>query len=75
MKGNITKIKAKGKPKTNIEKQLAHIKKVRGIEREIAKEEKTFNIVWIPQSRTHSDKKKKENKQSSRKFKYDPNKQ
>lgn len=75
MKGNIKKLTAKGKPKSNIEKQLAHIKKVRGIEREIAKENKEFNITWIPTNRVHTDKKKKADKQSSRKYKYNPNKE
>ena len=74
MKGNINKINKGGKQKSDIQKKLDYVKSVRKADREIAIENKTFD-TWAVGSKVHVDKKKKENKQSSRKFKYDPNKQ
>ena len=70
MKGNIQKIKKKGKPKTKAEKNLEYIKSVRKADRELAKESGEFH-KWMHKSRVHTDKKKKADKNSSRNFKKD----
>jgi len=69
MKNKQTKIVAKGKKKNKTEQNLATLKRVRGIEREAAIENKTFQINWNPKSSVHTDKKKKADKNSSREFK------
>ncbi len=69
MKKKQTKVVAKGKKKSKTEQNLATLKRVRGIEREAAIENKTFQINWIVSSKTHVDKKKKSDKNSSREFK------
>ena len=66
--GKSIKIKAKGKIKTKTDKNLEYVKRVRGIDREIAKESGEFHS-WMPKSRVHTDKKKKTNKDASREFK------
>jgi hypothetical protein len=74
MKAKQVKIKSKGKPKTDTEKNLEYIKSVRKADREIAIETKTFDGRWATGTKIHVDKKKKKNKQASRKYKYEPNK-
>ena len=74
MKGNIKKITAKGKPKTDIQKKLDYIKSVRKADRELAIENKTFD-TWAIGSKVHVDKKKKKSREECRKYKYNPNKE
>ena len=74
MKGNKINIKAKGKPKSKTEKNLDYIKRVRGIDRELAKDSGEFH-TWMPQSRVHTDKKKKANKKECRNFKHSKDKE
>ena len=62
-------MKKKNKKKTHLQKQLEHFKVVRGIDRQIAIESGEFHF-WNPTNRVHGDKKKKEDKNSSRKFIY-----
>jgi hypothetical protein len=69
MKSKKVKLKAKGKEKSKLEKQLDSFKRQRGIEREAIIESGEFH-AWMPQSRVHTDKKKKNNKKSSRQYKY-----
>ena len=72
MKAKQINIKGKGKPKTENEKKLAYVKSVRKADREIAKENKTFD-TWVVGKKIHVDKKKKNNKQASRDFKRNKN--
>lgn len=69
MKAKQVKIKSKGKPKTDTEKNLDYLKRVRKVDREIAIENKTFDGRWTTGTKVHTDKKKKADKQASREFK------
>ena len=68
MKGKIIKVKSKGKSKSDTEKNLEYVKRVRAIDRELAKESGEFH-KWMPTSSVHKDKKKHANKNASREFK------
>ena len=68
MKGNIEKVKKKGKAPSKKETMMTYIKSVRKADRNLAIESGEFH-AWIPKSRVHTDKKKKANKETSRKFK------
>jgi len=46
------------------------VKITKKINRELAIENKTFHITWLPKSRVHSDKKKAMDKKESRNYRY-----
>jgi len=54
---------------TKTEKNLAALKRVRGIDRQIAIENGTYHINWMPKSSAHKNDKKHNDKYASRKFK------
>ncbi len=65
----IKKTNKMSKAKSKTQKNLEAFKRVRGIDRQIAIENGTYHINWMPKSSAHKNDKKHNDKYASRKFK------